>query len=74
MIAAQLFAVEFNKTNKMIGKRALVNAEMWNEVADEHHGSQKYHQARLLVLNKVLVGDWLLLRKQEGAYGMSDAK
>jgi hypothetical protein len=26
------------------------------------------------VLNKVLVGDWLLLRKQAGAYGMNDAK
>ena len=74
MRAVQLFAAEFNITNKMIGKRALANAEICNEVADEQHGSRKNHQARLLVLNKVLVGDWLLLRKQAGAYGMNDAK
>ena len=74
MRAVQLFAAEFNITNKMIGKKVLANAEVCNEVADEQHGSRKNHQARLLVLNKVLVGDWLLLRKQAGAYGMNDAK
>jgi hypothetical protein len=74
MRAVQLFAAEFNITNKMIGNRALVHAELCNEVADERHGSRKYHHARLLVLKKVLVRDWLLLRKQAGAYGMNNAK
>jgi hypothetical protein len=74
MRAVQLFAAEFNITNKIIGKRVLAHAEVCNEVADEQHGSRKNHQARLLILNKVLVGDWLILRKQAGAYDMNDAK
>jgi hypothetical protein len=55
MCAVQLFAAEFNITNKMIGKRALVHVEVCNEVADEQPGSRKNHQARLLVLSKVLI-------------------
>jgi hypothetical protein len=45
MRAVQLFAAEFNITNKLIGKRAQAHAEVCNEVADEQHGSRKNHQA-----------------------------
>jgi hypothetical protein len=41
MRAVQLFAAEFNITNKMIGKRVLAHAEVCNEVVDEQHSSRK---------------------------------
>ena len=43
--------------NKLVGKKVLANAEMCNGVAEEQHESRKYHQAGLLGLNKVLIGD-----------------
>ena len=43
--------------NKLTGKQILENVELTNKVTEEQHGSRKHHQAGLLVLNKVLIGD-----------------
>ena len=43
-------------------------------MADEQHGSRKHHQARLLVLNKVLFDDFLCLTRRAGYYGINDSK
>ena len=48
---------EYQINNKNIGRKVLANAEICNEVAEEQHESRKNHQAGLLLLNKVLVGD-----------------
>ena len=48
---------EYQINNKLVGKKVLANAEMCNEVANKQHGSRKHHQAALLGLNKVLIGD-----------------
>ena len=53
----QLMHPEYQINNKLVGKKVLANVEMCNEVADEQHGSRKHHQAALLGLNKVLIGD-----------------
>ena len=53
----QLMHPEYQINNKSVGKKVLANAEMYNEVADKQHGSRKHHQAALLGLNKVLIGD-----------------
>ena len=47
---------------------------MCNKLAREQHGSRKHHQAGLLLLNKVLVGDLFCLTRYAGCYGMNDAK
>ena len=52
----------------------LANAEICNEVAEEQHGSRKYHQAGLLLLNKVLVGNLFRLTQYSSCYAMNDAK
>ena len=48
---------QYQINNKNMGRKVLVNAEIYNEVAEEQHGSRKYHQAELLSLNKMLFGD-----------------
>ena len=48
---------EYQINNKSVGKKVLANAEMCNEVAEEQHGSRKHHQATLLRINKVIIGD-----------------
>ena len=53
----QLMHPEYQINNKLVGKKVLANAEIRNEVADEQHGCRKHHQAGLLGLNKVLIGD-----------------
>ena len=53
----QLMNPVFQMNNKLTGKRILENAELTNTVAEEQHGSRKHHQAGLLALNKVLIGD-----------------
>ena len=65
---------EYQIHNKNIGRKVLANAEICNEVAEEQHGSRKNHQAGLLLLNKVLVGDLFRLTKFSGCYAMNDAK
>ena len=59
MRLTQLMHPEYQINNKLVGKKVLAIAEMCNEVADEHHGLRKHHQAALLGLNKVLIGDIL---------------
>ena len=70
----QLMHPEYQINNKNVGKKVLVNVEICNEVAEEQRGSKKYHQAGLLLLNKVLVGDLFCLTRYSGCYGMNDAK
>ena len=49
----QLMHPEYQINNKLVGKKVLANPEICNEMADEQHGSRKYHQAGLLGHNKV---------------------
>ena len=65
---------EYQINNKNIGRKVLANAEICNEVTEEQHGSRKNHQAGLLLLNKVLVGNLFCLTKFSGCYAMNDAK
>ena len=60
--------------NKNIGRKVLANAEICNKVAEEQHGSRKFHQAGLLLLNKVLVGDLFYLSRFSTYYAMNDTK
>ena len=57
---------EYQINNKLVGKKVLVNAEICNEVADEQHGSRKHHQAGLLGLNKVVIGDIFRYNRRAG--------
>ena len=70
----QLMHLEYQTNNKLVGIKVLANAEMCNEVADEQHGSRKHHQAALLGLNKVLIGDIFRYNRRSGYYGMNDEK
>ena len=65
---------QFQMNNKNIGRKVLANAEICNEFAEEQHGSRKFHQAGLLLLNKVLVGDLFRLSRFSACYAMNDAK
>ena len=60
--------------NKNVGRKVLANAEIYNKVADEQHGSRKHHQAVLLLLNKFLVGDLFRLTQYAVCYQMNNAK
>ena len=70
----QLMHPVYQINNKNVGRKVLANAEICNEVAEEQHGSQKHHQAGLLLLNKVLVGDLFRLTHYSRCYAMNDAK
>ena len=70
----QLMHPDFQINNKLVGKKVLANAEICNEVAKEQHGSRKHHQAGLLVLNKILVGDLFRLTRRAEYYGMNVTK
>ena len=59
--------------NKNVDRKVLANAEICNEVVKEQHGSRKHHQAGLLLLNKVLVGDLFRLTRYTGCYTINDA-
>ena len=65
---------EYQINNKNIGRKVLANTKICNKVAEEQHGSRKLHQAGLLLLNKVLVGDLARLTRFSGCYAMNDAK
>ena len=65
---------QFQMNNKNIGRKVLANAEICNEVAKEQHGSRKFHQAGLLLLNKVLVGYLFHLSRFFVCYAMNDTK
>ena len=65
---------QLQMNNKNIGRKVLANAEICNEVAEEQHGSRNFHQADLLLLNKVLVGDLFRLSCFSACYAMNDAK
>ena len=65
---------EHQINNKNIRRKVLANAEICNEVAEEQHGSRKNHQAGLLLLNKVLVGNLFCLTRYSGCYAINDNK
>ena len=70
----QLMYPKYQINNKNVGRKVLANVEICNEVAEERHGPRKHHQTRLLLLNKVLVGDLFHLIRYSGCYGMNDAE
>ena len=65
---------QYQINNKNIGRKFLVSAEICKEVSEEQHGSRKYHQAGLLLLNKVLVGDIFRLTRFSCCYAMNGTK
>ena len=68
----QLMNPSFQMSNKLTGKRILENAEMTNSVAEEQQGSIKHHQAGLLALNKVLIGDLSRVMVRALCYAMNN--
>ena len=70
----QLMHPDYQINNKNMGRKVLANDEICNKVAEEQHGSRKHHQARLLLLNKVLVGDLFRLTRLSVYYIVNDAK
>lgn len=52
-----LFEADFNLSNKIIGKRVMVQAEKANCIAEEQFGSRKKNSAILHATNKQLVFD-----------------
>ena len=65
---------EYQINNNNVGRKILANEKICNKVVEEQHGYRKHHQARLLLLNKVLVGDLFRLTRYSGCYGMNNAK
>ena len=73
MALIQLMHPEFQINNKLVRKRVLENAEIWNKVTNKQHRSRKHNQAGLLALNKCLIGYiWRILRML-ACYEMNDA-
>ena len=70
----QLMYPECQINNKNVGRKVLAHAKICNKVAEEQYGSRKHHQAGLLLLNKVLVGNLFCLARFSGCYVMNDAK
>ena len=70
----QLMHPEYQINNKNVGKKVLANAKICNRVAVEQHSSRKHHQAGLLLLNKVLIGNLFCLIRFLGCYAIHDAK
>ena len=56
----QLMHPEYQINNKNIGRKVLANDKICNKIAEEQHGLRKNHQAGLLLLSKILVGDLFL--------------
>ena len=65
---------KYQINNKNIRRKVLANTEICIKVAEEQHGSRKHHQAGLLLLNKVLVGDFFCVTRFSGCHAMNDAK
>ena len=65
---------EYQINNKNIDRKVLANPEICNKVAEKQQGSRNHHQAGLLLLNKVLVGELFRLTRYSGCYAMNDAK
>lgn len=65
---------KYQMKTKNAGRKTCVNSKRCNDVAEEQHGSRELHQARLLLLNKVLVVDVFCLTRYSGCYGMNDTK
>ena len=69
----QFIYVDFQSNNKLVGKKALANAEMCDEVVDEQHGSRKNRKEIVCCLDKMLVANYLCLTPRAGCFGMNDA-
>ena len=57
MRCIQLMDVEFNTMNKTVRRRTLAHVEKAKAVAPDQYGSQKHHDSRKAVLNKVILND-----------------
>lgn len=69
-----LMESDFNLINKIIGKRAVTNAERANCVADEQFGSRKKMSAILHATNTQLVFDVVRQEKRNVSLLILDAK
>ena len=56
----QLMHPEYQINNKNVVRKVLAKPEICNKVAKEQHRSRKQHQAGLLMLKKVIVGDFFV--------------
>ena len=65
---------EFNMTNKHVGRHTLAHVEKVKAVAPDHYGSQKHHNFRKVVLNKVLLNDVIRQKRIDAALGMNNAR
>ena len=69
-----LLAPDFNHNNKILGRRAVAQAEKANTLADEQYGSRKHLSAEKHALNKRLVLDILRVQRRPAVICANDAK
>jgi Reverse transcriptase (RNA-dependent DNA polymerase) len=69
-----LLEADFNFINKIVGKRAMINAEKAGTVAEEQFGSRKRKSSILHATNKAITTDVLRQTKQDNALLVLDAK
>ena len=69
-----LLMPDFNHNNKILGRRAMRNAEEDGTMAEEQYGSRKHHSAPKHALNKRLVMDILRAQRRPAVVCANDAK
>ena len=56
----QLMHPEFQINNKLVDEKVLANAEVYNEVAEEQHGSRKHSKGGFWFSTKSLFGTYFV--------------
>ena len=74
MYYIQLMDVEFDMTNKHVGRQTLVHAEKANAITPDQYGSRKNHKSINALLNKVLLNNILRQQRHAGAIGMNNTR
>ena len=69
-----LLEPDFNFLNKHVSRIAMINAELFNQLAKEQYGSRRYHRSIDQGSNKRLTTDMFLLRREPGALCSNDAR
>lgn len=69
-----LYDVEFNMTNKILGRDTMAQAERYGGLAPEQYGSRKQKSANDHALNKRLTFDIIRQKRQAAAMTSCDAK
>ena len=70
----QLFEPDFNKTNKLIAKSMMKNAEESNAIVESQYGNRKGHRAVYQALNKRLTFDIVRQKRVSAILCSNDAK